>query len=498
MSEYKRGNAFIAAFVVLLTCFFAPVYAQTGNVVLWNKLGSVNEVTHSEIGPNGTISGGSNAFEPAQFGSGYIRKATGNNMVTFPASVFSGVTRRGTIAIWVNPKVSRPQPYQYGIFGLVGCAYCGRNNNFTILWGDGVSGNGIWSEVNLGNNVNTNPNGPQYVATPGKPFHVASVWDINGIDGSTDTLRIYINGVLTGKTSNTWNPNVTPTTDIQLGFGPDGGGYDKFITDNIVIYDYAKTDFSDRFVENPVGKIFASFSPSVNLESGPKSSDYSFKLAAKFGLAADSNGIDPVTEKVTAKFGNYAVTIPAGSFQQQPSGAYAYAGTIDKVGLKANIQLAAGNTGTDYQFDLQATGANLDGTTLPPEAQLTIGDDTGKATLISSRATFGQGINAQVTTSGLVYSRATKTYLGTVYVKNTDTRDIPGPVSVVFKDLPAGVTLKNPSGTTQGNPYVVIPSLSSAADTFTQNQIVSFPVEFASTTATINFTPTVYSGSLNP
>ena len=232
--------------------------------------------------------------------------------------------------------------------------------------------------------------------------------------------------------------------------------------------------------------------------TGPKSSDYSFKLAAKFGLAADSNGIDPVAEKVTVKFGNYAVTIPAGSFQQQPSGAYAYTGTINKVGLKSSIQLAAGNTGTGYQFDLQATGANLDGTTLPPEAQLTIGDDTGKATLTSSKGTYAPGINAQVTTSGLVYSRATKTYHGTVYVKNIDTRDIPGPVSVVFKDLPTGVTLKNPSGTTQGNPYVVIPSLSSAAETFTQNQIVSFPVEFASTTATINFSPVVYSGSLAP
>ena len=55
MSEYKRGNAFIAAFVVLLTVFLAPVAVQaaSGNVVLWNKLGSDSEITKSEVGPGG-------------------------------------------------------------------------------------------------------------------------------------------------------------------------------------------------------------------------------------------------------------------------------------------------------------------------------------------------------------------------------------------------------------------------------------------------------------
>ncbi len=41
MSGNQRGNAFIAVLVLCLTGFFAPVAVQadTGNVVLWNKLG---------------------------------------------------------------------------------------------------------------------------------------------------------------------------------------------------------------------------------------------------------------------------------------------------------------------------------------------------------------------------------------------------------------------------------------------------------------------------
>ncbi len=60
--------------------------------LLWNKLGSDYEVTHSEIGPNGTILGTAYAFEPAKFGNGYVRKDVGNNYVSFPGSIFDALT----------------------------------------------------------------------------------------------------------------------------------------------------------------------------------------------------------------------------------------------------------------------------------------------------------------------------------------------------------------------------------------------------------------------
>ena len=106
-------------------------------------------------------------------------------------------------------------------------------------------------------------------------------------------------------------------------------------------------------------------------------------------------------------------------------------------------------------------------------------------------------VSAQVTTSGFIYSRSTKTYHANVTVKNTGTQYVNGPVYVVFANLSAGVTLVNPSGSSLGSPYAVIPTLNSAPDVFAPNQSVSFPVQF-NATVPINFTNTVCSGRLNP
>ncbi|MGD9367694.1 MAG: hypothetical protein PVH87_18485, partial [Desulfobacteraceae bacterium] len=41
-----------------------------GNIVLWNKLGSAEEMANSEIGPNGSLYG-SIDFVPGRFGNGF-------------------------------------------------------------------------------------------------------------------------------------------------------------------------------------------------------------------------------------------------------------------------------------------------------------------------------------------------------------------------------------------------------------------------------------------
>lgn len=65
----------------------------------------------------------------------------------------------------------------------------------------------------------------------------------------TDTIRVYRDGKMVGKTNNVWGTNVGSAPDFRLTASPDGGGYDKYITDNIKVWNYAKTDFSDRFSE---------------------------------------------------------------------------------------------------------------------------------------------------------------------------------------------------------------------------------------------------------
>jgi hypothetical protein len=51
ISQYRFIN--VAVFMTLVIYLFAPftVLAGSGNVVLWNKLGSNAEIKNSEVGP---------------------------------------------------------------------------------------------------------------------------------------------------------------------------------------------------------------------------------------------------------------------------------------------------------------------------------------------------------------------------------------------------------------------------------------------------------------
>jgi hypothetical protein len=102
-----------------------------------------------------------------------------------------------------------------------------------------------------------------------------------------------------------WNPDGPDKRDLILGYGPDAGGYDKFISDNLKIWNYAKTDFSDRFVEAggpPEMPIFADgfetgdFSQWNNYSSG--GGDLSVRAAAASvggkGLQAIINDNTPI------------------------------------------------------------------------------------------------------------------------------------------------------------------------------------------------------------
>ena len=226
-------------------------------LVLWNKM-EIQDGTllHSEVGEDGMLVGTSYALEAAQHGAGYVRKATGMNFVQFPATVLDDLHERGTIELWINPKVPAPVPYQYGIFGFIGTPYhwafgVPKSGNINLSWGDTVTGSGLMGTVlfDSAHAAHTPAEAAQFVATPFTPFHVAIAWDIAGIDGSNDTVRVYRDNILVGSTTDLWDPSGTEKYDLILGYGPDSQGYDKFITDNIKIWNYAKTNFSDRFDE---------------------------------------------------------------------------------------------------------------------------------------------------------------------------------------------------------------------------------------------------------
>lgn len=242
----------------VVTVSYLDTYTHEGfenqNLVLWNKLGSEAEVLASETGENGELVGTGHAYESAKFGNGYVRTDL-SSYVKFPQSVLENCRSRGTVEFWVNPKVTNPVAFSYGAFMLVGYSISGSNAFAFVRWGDGTTGQGICGGVNFDGSLHRTPDeAEQFVATIGLPFHISLVWDVAGIDDTEETIRIYRDGTVIGVSTETWNDNATVTYDnFYIGTGPDGGGYDKYIMDNIKVWKYAKTDYSDINTENESG-----------------------------------------------------------------------------------------------------------------------------------------------------------------------------------------------------------------------------------------------------
>ena len=118
-----------------------------------------------------------------------------------------------------------------------------------------------------------------------------------------------------------------------------------------------------------------------------------------------------------------------------------------------------------------------------------VGDYIGSQ-IAAANVVQGNPFSAKVTTGGFVYSRVTKTCVGKVTVTNTGASVATGPLSLVFRKLPAGVTLVQPTGTIDTDPYLTF-SLGNLG----VGSSTSFYVQFNATTG-ISFTPVVLSGKL--
>ena len=176
--------------------------------------------------------------------------------------------------------------------------------------------------------------------------------------------------------------------------------------------------------------------------------------------------------------------------------------------------------GSYLGFTTNLVGVNFDGSPGPPMYQWTwqttyngtVGGVSGLAGFFPHDPNSGAGyvtitsINGvavppivpptqvATTASGLAYSRVTKTFNGTVTIKNISGTTLTTPTNfqLVLNSLPAGVTLSNSTGTFNQCPYITIPAIMS----MTPGQSVTVAVQFSNpSNAIINFTPEFYAGS---
>ncbi|MBI4979473.1 MAG: hypothetical protein HZC28_18495 [Spirochaetes bacterium] len=232
------------------------VFISTNNdgLVLWNQLGSVSEVTTSACGRDLSFPNtGNYAFVPGKYGNAIGLTDDSLKDLLFLDDASSVLNpEEGTIEMWV--KIAEdPLGYQYGGYLLWngactpwetnGANLCMLDPELIGLFNGSVAFNG--TTVSVQYNLAANRNEHAFI---NQWMHVALVWNRSGIGGTSDCLRLYLNGATVASTNlSTWGTVASGSTFI--GSGVDWHTANKFWIDNLKVYTKAKTNFSDRLTE---------------------------------------------------------------------------------------------------------------------------------------------------------------------------------------------------------------------------------------------------------
>jgi hypothetical protein len=132
----------------------------------------------------------------------------------------------------------------------------------------------------------------------------------------------------------------------------------------------------------------------------------------------------------------------------------------------------------NYQYPKSFTVSSVNGQPAPPNVRLSL--------LTPSQVS--------VTTSGLAYSRVTRTFNGTLTIKNVSNQAISGPLQVLLLALPGNVSLATVTGLFGGSPFLTVPGIS----TLSPGASVTVKLQFNNpTSTTIKFSPAIYIGGFN-
>jgi hypothetical protein len=201
---------------------------QSVDLNIFNRLGDASQVTNSERGVNGLASGVT--YAPLKFGNGVDVDAN-NECVDFSYSF----PNAGTIQLWMKPHFSSASTTLARFIDQA----TGGTTRIQFIW---LSGSGLTLAV-WGANIIT------YLPTfsVDDEFHVGLVWDTAGIDGTSDTARIYYQGVDVASGTTAIVP--LTQTDLRIGCDSNGVANGNAVFDDFKTWDYAKIDFSDRFFD---------------------------------------------------------------------------------------------------------------------------------------------------------------------------------------------------------------------------------------------------------
>ena len=261
MKWYLLILILVSVSIVTTIADTASAQARSGDLVLWNRLGSQSEIENSEIGLDGTYGGGD--FVEGVFGQAYqVDYDDTDYLVTFPKEVVTPFA--GCIEFWARIQ---DLPEQIGVAEARPIFFKLRDGIVSYLVGfnanDGCGNGGLVGQA--GHDITTGSGGAgawRYDQVLGEGqveawHHYALVWDemtIAGVDDGTRRIALFLDGELESGRWREWhNPYFADITGGQLEILAlyDGFGAGSVAIDNLKIWNYAKTTFCDRFVENP-------------------------------------------------------------------------------------------------------------------------------------------------------------------------------------------------------------------------------------------------------
>jgi hypothetical protein len=159
----------------------------------------------------------------------------------------------------------------------------------------------------------------------------------------------------------------------------------------------------------------------------------------------------------------------------------------------ASVQItAAPNSG--MVFSSFGPAGDLTGTTNPQTLTMTAAKSVTANFTAAQTGPTRVDSKVSITSSGLVYNRATGIYTGTLTIKNTSASAIAGPIEIVFSTLNPGVSVANATGQYGGKPFFIVAGGNSLA----AGQSATVSVQYLNpSNAILNYTLVVYSGGLN-
>jgi hypothetical protein len=279
----QAGNRSIAVSTITLS-----------GLVLYNTLGSPDEITHSNVGLNGTYGGGS--FIPGTVGNAFVADQSQDSLTYFPKEVIP--VTAGTIE------------FDAKLIGFPADMGWGQNPSFlTISDGksayvigyngnDGAASGGLTGAAGASNMTGTGVYGTWHYSdvmgagTETAWHHYALVWDANGLPGVADgtkAVAVSIDGHLA---SGHWiqrrnghdisgNGPFLPLTGGQLSlvFSQRWAAGESVALDELKIWNYARTDLLSVADTAP---------PAPATITAPQSNVVVASLDALTGTAADN------------------------------------------------------------------------------------------------------------------------------------------------------------------------------------------------------------------